>query len=53
MTCAFDSGAFDSVAFDTCASTPSSFRVGGGNYDPFFWDRIRRKREEEEFFVIF
>jgi hypothetical protein len=56
MNCAFDGGAFDSVAFDVCIPTPSpsTFRVGGGgNYDPFYWDRIRRKREEEEFFIIF
>lgn len=56
MNCAFDDGAFDSVAFDTCVPAPassSSFWVGGGNYDPYYWDRIRRIREEEEFFVIF
>jgi len=35
--------------------TPPSpgFRVGGGdNYDPYYWDRIRRKREEEEIVVV-
>jgi hypothetical protein len=33
--------------------TPSSFRIGGeGNYDPYYWDRIRKKREEEEIVVV-
>ena len=36
------------------APTPNpTFRVGGGgNYDPFYWDKIRRKREEEEIMVV-
>lgn len=50
--CAFDGGAFDSVAFDVCTPTPS-FQVGGaGNYDPYYWDRIRKIREEEEIIVL-
>ena len=33
--------------------TPNSFRVGGvSNYDPYYWDKVRRKREEEEIVVI-
>jgi hypothetical protein len=33
--------------------SPNTFRVGGGgNYDPFYWDKIRRKREEEEIVVV-
>ena len=56
MNCAFDDGAFDSVAFDTCvpapASSSSSFQVGGGNYDPYYWDRIRKIREEEEIIIL-
>jgi hypothetical protein len=33
--------------------SPNSFRVGGGgNYDPYYWDKVRQKREEEELMVL-